>query len=72
MKNKKDHLPVYGIGPALCYPMAFLSAIGIWLSGKGKIPGKIDNKPVKIIMMVIGIFLILEGIVLLCGSKRKP
>ena len=26
MNNKKGHLPVFGIGPALCYPMALLSA----------------------------------------------
>ena len=64
MKKKKDNLPVYGIGPALCYPMAVLSAIGIWLSVKGIIPGIIENKALRICMMVIGIILILEGIVL--------
>ncbi len=47
MNEKKEHLPVYGIGPALCYPMALLSAIGIWLSVKGIIPGRIDNKFVR-------------------------
>lgn len=68
MKNNKNHLPVYGIGPVLCYPMALLSAIGIWLAAKGIIPGRIDNKSVRVIMMVIGIFLILEGIVLFFGA----
>jgi protein-S-isoprenylcysteine O-methyltransferase Ste14 len=48
--------------------MALLSAIGIWLAAKGIIPGRIDNKSVRVIMMVIGIFLILEGIVLFFGA----
>ncbi len=64
METKKNHLPIYGIGPALCYPMALLSAIGIWLSEKGIIPGTIENTPVKITMIVIGILLIIEGVVL--------
>lgn len=76
METKKNHLPIYGIGPALCYPMALLSAIGIWLSEKGIIPGTIENTPVKIIMIVIGILLIIEGVVLffcadLNGNLRK-
>ena len=69
MKKNKDHLPGYGIGPALCYPMALLSAVGIWLSVKGVIPGRIDNMPVRITMMVFGILLIVEGVVLfLCAD----
>lgn len=63
MENKK-HLPLYGIGPALCYPMAVLSAVGIWLSVKGILPGRIENKLVRIVMLVIGILLIVEGILL--------
>ncbi len=64
MKENRDHLPVYGIGPALCYPMAVLSAIGIWMSEKEIIPGKVDNVLVRIIMLVFGILLIIEGIAL--------
>ena len=63
MKNK-EHLPLYGIGPALCYPMAVLSAVGIWLSVKGVLPVVIENKPMRIVMLVIGILLIVEGILL--------
>ena len=63
MKNK-EHLPLYGIGPALCYPMAVLSAVGIWLSVKGVLPGVIENKLMRIVMLVIGILLIVEGILL--------
>lgn len=68
MKKTKDHLPVYGIGPALCFPMAIFSTIGIWLSIKGIIPGKIENNAVRICMIVIGILLIIEGIVLFLGA----
>ena len=67
-RKKKDHLPIYGIGPALCYPMAMLSAVGIWLSVKGIIPMKIENKPISIAMMVLGIILIIEGIALFFGA----
>ena len=68
MKKTKKHLPVYGIGPALCFPMAILSAIGIWFSVKGIIPGTIENNIVRIFMIVVGILLILEGIVLFFGA----
>ena len=67
MKNKK-HLPLYGIGPALCYPMAVLSAVGIWLSVKGILPCVIETRAVRIIMLVIGIVLIVEGVLLFFGA----
>ena len=38
MKNEKQHLPLFGIGPILCFPMAIISAIAIYLSFKGLIP----------------------------------
>ena len=67
MKNR-EHLPLYGIGPALCYPMAVLSAVGIWLSVKGVLPGAIENRAARIIMLVIGIVLIAEGVLLFFGA----
>ena len=67
MENKK-HLPLYGIGPALCYPMAVLSAVGIWLSVKGILPCVIETRAVRIIMLVIGIVLIVEGVLLFFGA----
>jgi protein-S-isoprenylcysteine O-methyltransferase Ste14 len=48
--------------------MAMLSAAGIFLSVKGILPGKISNKPVKIIMTAIGVLLIIEGILLFLGA----
>lgn len=62
--EEKKHLPIYGIGPALCSPMAILSAIGIYLSNKGYIPGVIENRVIRIVMLILGILLIIEGIVL--------
>lgn len=38
---KEKHLPLYGIGPALCFPMAAVSAVGIWLSAHGYIAGAV-------------------------------
>ena len=35
--NKKNHLPLYGIGPALCFSMALVTVVCIWLANKGYI-----------------------------------
>ena len=67
-KNEKKHLPLYGIGPALCCSMALVTAVCIWLANKGYIPGKIDNKAIKLVLLIIGIALIIEGIVLFFGA----
>lgn len=66
--EEKNHLPLYGIGPAMCFPMAILSGVGIWLSVKGYIPLVIDNKVVQIVMLVLGILIILEGIICWLGA----
>lgn len=70
MRNtkRKNHLPLYGIGPALCFPMAVLSAVGIWLAGRGVIPGAIGNPVVNWILTIFGILLILEGLALFFGA----
>ncbi len=67
-KNKKDHLPLYGIGPALCYPMAVLTAVGIYLSVKGYISGTIKNPTIQLILKIIGVILIVEGVLLFFGA----
>ena len=41
MNNKKGHLPVFGIGPALCYPMALLSAGDFPLNSENRVVIKI-------------------------------
>ncbi len=62
--SSKKHLPLYGIGPILCLPMAVLTAIGIYCSSKALISGLIENKTVNIILYIIGTLLIIEGIIL--------
>lgn len=66
--NKKEHLPTYGIGPILCFPMAALTAVGIFLSEKNYIFGKISDNTVNTILFIIGIFLIIEGVALFFGA----
>ncbi len=64
MKDKKDHLPIFGIGPMLCFIPTGITAVAVFLSAKGILPGRIDISWLKLVMTVIGILLILEGIVL--------
>ena len=68
MENKKNHLPLFGIGPILCFPMAVISAIGIWLSVKGIIPGTISNSTCIWIFRVLGVLLLIEGFVCFFGA----
>lgn len=63
MKNT-NHLSIIGPGPAICLPMVLLTVIGVWVSAIGAIPGNIDNSILKMIMLVLGMLLIIEGIVL--------
>ena len=63
MENEKKHLPLFGIGPILCFPMAIISAAAIFLSIKGLIPFVIENKVIKYIFIVLGIVLIIEAFV---------
>lgn len=64
MREKKKHLPIYGIGPWLCGPMALITAAGIYGSAKGLLPGLIGNKTLNRVLLVLGILLIAEGIIL--------
>lgn len=68
MRNDKKHLPVFGIGPILCFPMAIISAITIYMSIKGLIPFAIENNVVKCVFIVLGIALIIEGLVCFFGA----
>lgn len=68
MENEKKHLPVFGIGPILCFPMAVISAIAIFLSIRGMIPFVIENNAIRSIFIVFGIVLIVEGIVCFLGA----
>ena len=68
MKNEKKHLPLFGIGPILCFPMAVISAIAIFLSVREIIPFAIENNVVKWVFIVVGIALIIEGLVCFFGA----
>lgn len=67
-KKEEKHMPVYGIGPMLCWPMAVLTVAGIWMSVRGIIPGAIENGSARILLLIIGILLILEGVALFFGA----
>ena len=68
MDKEKKHLPVVGIGPILCIPMAVLSAVAIVLSVKGVIPFASMNELGKIIFIIIGVLLMIEGLVCFFGA----
>lgn len=66
---KKKHLPVIGVGPILCVPMILISIIAVFLSIKGTIPYTVTNRPCKIVFILVGILLIIEGaICFLCAD----
>lgn len=68
MYDKKKHLSILGIGPILCFPMVFISAIAVFLSIKGIIPFTISNKLAKIFFIVVGVLLIIEGLICYFGA----
>lgn len=68
MEKKNEHLPIVGIGPVLCLPVAVVTAAAITASAYGIIPGAVANTAAKTIMLALGILLILEGIALFFGA----
>lgn len=68
MKESKKHLPIFGIGPALCFPMLILTVVGIVLSVKKILPGSTSNIYINMVLLVLGILLIIEGLVLFFGA----
>lgn len=69
MKNKK-HLPVYGIGPFLCIPLAVILIIFFTLSIKGKITSTDFGDMVNSILSIVGYIIILLGIILCLGADK--
>lgn len=66
MKNK-NHLPLYGIGPILCLPLAITMIILFKLSVKKIIPTTNFRHNINSILLVIGIVFIVGAVVLLIG-----
>jgi len=71
MKKENGHLPFFGIGPVLCFPMAIVTAIAILLSVKGILPLTISDPVCKTVMNTLGILLILEGLLCFFGADFK-
>lgn len=66
MKNKK-HLPLYGIGPILCLPLAIITFILFLLSLNNKIPTTNFGQIINTIFWIIGIVFIIGAVALLIG-----
>ena len=67
---KAKHLPVYGIGPVLCVPLAVVMGILFTLSIKGKIPSTDFGEMVHSILSIMGYIIILLGIFLCLGADK--
>lgn len=67
---KAKHLPVYGIGPVLCVPLAVVMGILFTLSIKGKIPSTDFGEMVNSILSIMGYIIILLGIILCLGADK--
>lgn len=65
---KAKHLPVYGIGPILCVPLAVVMGMLFTLSIKGKIPSTDFGNVVNSILSIVGCIIILLGIILCIGA----
>ena len=68
--KKKDHLPLFGVGPLIVLPQVILTIIGVVLEKKGIL---IDWKfnIFKIPMLICGIACIYLGIILWYGANFK-
>lgn len=67
-REGKKHLPVLGIGPALCFPTVAITAVAIVLSIKEIIPKTEFNIIVNTILIVLGVLLIIEALILFFGA----
>lgn len=67
---KAKHLPVYGIGPVLCVPLAVVMGILFTMSIKGKIPSTDFGEMVNSTLSIVGYIIILLGIILCLGADK--
>lgn len=70
MKNEKEHLPMFGVGPIIVMPQLIITAVAIALSEIGKLY-VIRVNLIKLPLMIIGAVLILLGIWLWYCSNFK-
>ena len=69
MKNK-NHLPIYGIGPVLCVPLAVVTIILFILTIKEKIPSTDFRQVINSILFAVGCIIIILGIALCIGTDK--
>lgn len=68
MKNKK-HLPLYGIGPILCLPLAITMIILFILSLNNKILTTDFGHKMNSMLFAVGIIFIVGAVILLIGCE---
>ncbi len=69
-ENKREHLPLIGVGPLIVIPQLVVTALAIILSEMGMIYS-LQIKGLKISLIIIGIMLILLGAWLWFSSNFK-
>lgn len=69
MKNK-NHLPLYGIGPILCLPLAITTIILFILSLKNIIRATDFGNIINSLLFVLGIIFIIGSVILLIGCEK--
>lgn len=70
MKEKKKHLPMYGVGPIYVAVIIGLTVLGIVLSIRNMIP-LIRYKGISVVMLILGIGLVVYGIYLWYAAVIK-
>lgn len=66
--NKKNHLPVFGVGPIYGCSIVAVTVIFIVLSVKGLLPGVMISIFAKRVFFVLGVLVLLEATVLFLGA----
>lgn len=69
MKNE-EHMPIFGIGPFLVFPILLLSVLSLILTFYKRIP-TFQIKELNPLFLIIGIILILIGIILWISAVIK-
>ncbi|MBE6498944.1 MAG: isoprenylcysteine carboxylmethyltransferase family protein [Methanobrevibacter thaueri] len=70
MTKKENHLPLYGIGPYLVFPILITAIISLILTTQNLIPiYKINS--LNLLLTILGIIIIIYGAVFLIGSFKS-
>lgn len=66
--DNKEHLPVYGIGPLLCFPLLAIMSVLFVLSLMKIIPTTDFGSEINTVFLVIGIISIIVAVALFFGA----